>query len=283
MKLLIPPRFWGLFLCLPPLLISSITEYYTLAVFWVGLLVIGIPHGAIDHHLHLKSEAHNFRKLLPFILKYVTWMLLFLLFWVISSDLALIFFVILSAWHFGMVDFGHPKQFLKRIMAVIYGFSLLGFLLLSHKSEVLPILEQLRVSDTYLQVFSGIGNSVMLFLLIVLGLLITIWSKHALWSTFLLFLAGIYLPLLLVFGIYFSFQHALESTLAMKKFLKVDVKSLIRFALPFSLGAYLVGTFVFLGLRLTNIQLEYSIPYAFLFLGMITLPHVIYYRFDSHK
>jgi Brp/Blh family beta-carotene 15,15'-monooxygenase len=64
-----------------------------------AILFFGVPHGAIDHKIHLKfSKKSNIKK---FILIYILVGLGFLLWWVLMPLKALLIFIILSAYHFG--------------------------------------------------------------------------------------------------------------------------------------------------------------------------------------
>jgi Brp/Blh family beta-carotene 15,15'-monooxygenase len=277
----IPVRAWSILLCIPALALLPDNTVYSQVVFWIGLLLIGIPHGAIDHHLQLKEKAYHWPDLLIFIGRYIGLMLIFLVFWMYSSEWAILFFVLLSGWHFGMVDFKHPNSIAGKLKAFIYGFSLLLVILLSHKSEVLSILRMLKVDDIYLDVFLSTENVPLIITGIVLFVSIVLSGKHYLWWTFALLLIGTKLPLLLVFGIYFSFQHGLTSMLETKKFLKVNWLTFSKMTFPFTAAAYVLGMVIFLMLSFSSIQIQELIPYAFLFLGMVTLPHVVYYHLEN--
>jgi Brp/Blh family beta-carotene 15,15'-monooxygenase len=275
-KKIISPRAPALLLCLPPLLLPSIESTYTALIFWLGLVLVGIPHGALDHHLQLKGDSLNYRKLLPFVGKYVGWMLVFLLIWLVSADLAILFFILISAWHFGSVDFGHPGGLGKRGVAWLWGAGLLAVILLQHEAEVLPILLQLGISVGLQGIFQN--EQLVIPILGMLAVLILFTGRHKLWWTILLLLVSAFLPLLLAFGVYFSFQHALESALETKKTLKTTWKEMFLMAAPFSFAAYGLGSIIFLFLMQMELSLTSWMPFAFLFLGMVTLPHVIYYH-----
>ena len=70
-----------------------------LAVLTFGLLIIGIPHGALDHLTEILSKKNtiNFK----FIFYYLLMMVPILLIWFWVPTLGLVFFLIYSAWHFG--------------------------------------------------------------------------------------------------------------------------------------------------------------------------------------
>lgn len=275
-KKIISPRAPALLFCLPPLLVPGVESAYTMLIFWLGLILVGLPHGALDHHLQLRASALNWNKLFPFVVKYVGWMLIFLLIWLISADFAILFFIGISAWHFGSVDFGHPEGVAKRGVAWLWGAGLLAVILLQHEAEVLPILMQLGISES---VQAGFQHEPFVWPLMVgLALLIFLSGRHRLWWTFLLLLMSAFIPLLLAFGLYFSFQHALESALETKKSLKATWKKMFLMAAPFSFAAYAMGLVIFFILVQFELSLTEWMPFAFLFLGMVTLPHVIYYH-----
>ena len=72
-----------------------------------GLLVIGIPHGSIDH---MVIGANGVRLTNPlFISAYLFVMLAIGVCWMLYPMLAFIIFLFSSAWHFGQTDFVHWK------------------------------------------------------------------------------------------------------------------------------------------------------------------------------
>ena len=74
---------------------DDVTNIISLA----AIMFFGVPHGAIDHKIHLKfSKKSSVGK---FILIYVSVGLAFLLWWLLMPLKALLFFIILSAYHFG--------------------------------------------------------------------------------------------------------------------------------------------------------------------------------------
>jgi lycopene beta-cyclase len=109
----------------------------------VGLLLVGIPHGAIDHLL--KQGSLHWKIDLFFIAKYLGTAAFYLLFWLFSPQLALALFLLYSAWHFGQTDIQEwqPSSY-KPAKSLIWGSTLLAILLLGHASESNNILQNMR-------------------------------------------------------------------------------------------------------------------------------------------
>ncbi|MFX5756366.1 Brp/Blh family beta-carotene 15,15'-dioxygenase, partial [Acinetobacter baumannii] len=66
-------------------------------------LTFGLSHGAIDHLTEKKITTS--KALLQFVGTYIGKGLLFALFWWMAPTLALIGFILFSAWHFGQADY----------------------------------------------------------------------------------------------------------------------------------------------------------------------------------
>ena len=139
-------RSLAILLTIPYFIIPQWSAWYTSIIFWVGLLIIGIPHGAVDHHIQLKEKAYNIKELIVFVTKYVGIMALFFLFWLIAPTFSIAFFILISAYHFGMVDFGHPKRTRAKIISTVYGITLLGTIIFSDRATVSSILKMLSVN-----------------------------------------------------------------------------------------------------------------------------------------
>lgn len=68
----------------------------------VGFVLIGIPHGAVDHLL--ETKRWDYRRMPAFILSYLSVGILMAFIWYISPNTGLLLFLIYSAWHFGQAD-----------------------------------------------------------------------------------------------------------------------------------------------------------------------------------
>ena len=116
-------------------LIFTIPQELQLIFFGSGLLLTGIPHGAMDHLLYLKQHpgGNIFYKWLRFLSFYLGYALLYGILWIINSELAILFFIGISAYHFGEMDLktvfkGTDRS--EKIISTAYGiFFLINYLL----------------------------------------------------------------------------------------------------------------------------------------------------------
>lgn len=230
----------------------------------LGMLLVGIPHGALDH-LYVLNKPTGFN-LLKYVLAYLAMgAFVFALFWVYPF-LGLLFFLIFSAWHFGNTDFlawGNKNV----IHGFLWGGYYLGGILISHERECARILSEMNIPTWELGVIPdyiwGIWIAMGGFFLLVSR---TKWAM--LWSILALSLFS-FLPLIAAFGVFFVFQHSLYGWSQLKrKVQKTSAQLWIR-ALPFSLGSIIL-----LLLVLTLVPVSWG--QGFIFLAAVSFPHVVY-------
>jgi lycopene beta-cyclase len=253
-----------------PNLLPIIEPYLLL----VGLFLVGIPHGALDYLLdsgNIKSKVS-----IPFILKYLGTAFIYLLIWLAIPNLALSFFLIFSAWHFGQGDMQQwQSKSNNQLKNIIWGLTILVILLFGHIDETNQILKNLDVN--VLKLNSIQGNYICyVFVLIAFG-----WSilekNIAMLISIITISICTQLPLLTSFGLYFIGQHSLNGWMHLKQGLNTNNKTLYMKALPFTLGAFLL--FGILALVINNGSYsslkEHLIPVFFIFISCISFPHVI--------
>ncbi len=244
-------------------------DYFFLALTGLGLILIGIPHGAVDH-LSNKNNHSLKSDLIKMFLMGLTWL--------IHPGLGLSVFIVLSAWHFGQAD----STFLNsdsKYLNFYLGLATLGSLLLSQPNELISYLNMFGLKKltyfnlTYLQYLAlGLRLSLILFFFkinknnyIALFLLITC---HQILS---------YLPLLIAFMIYFLSIHSLNAWLRLIHKTKFTHLRLYRKTLPQTIGA-LILMFIIIGLKLSFNQTDHFTDQAlvsfFIFVSIITAPHI---------
>jgi len=101
----------------------------------LSILLFGIPHGAIDHIIFFKK-----RKItqLKFYLIYLGLIVAFVTMWHITPVLSLIFFLLISAFHFGESQFEDIKlnKFFKNTFYFFWGVALLSTLIFYNIKEL---------------------------------------------------------------------------------------------------------------------------------------------------
>ena len=245
-----------------------------LAVLTFGLLIIGIPHGALDHLTEILSKKNtiNFK----FVFYYLLMMVPILLIWFWIPTLGLVFFLIYSAWHFGQTEINNWKMESNAI-AILWGIVLFSSLFLIHFEEFSKILLIMNIKVPMVNFnYVLIGN-----LLLIFPFLTAIYFQKLEWLIIVaFFLLSNKESLLLTFGLYFIFQHSRIGWMDLKNKLKHTHLKMFKNALPFNIGAiflYLIAIYYL------NLPTEKSIAYFFVFLSLISFPHVICMHFFYKK
>ena len=240
----------------------------------LGMAFPGIPHGALDHCLSPAGQLQG-GALLRFVVGYLAIMGLILLVWLLSPPLALLAFLLYSAWHFGETDLQHWGAF-RPGRAWLHGAAALGFILAAHPGEFEAYLHALGLGPQLALpplAMTGIAGASLLGLLGT-GLFIPAAARASWLQTMLILLAGAFLPLLLAFGLYFIGVHSLRGWRHLQAGLRVSHAALLRQALPFSLGAFALFALLVAFSYLAELPFEGVIPGLFVFLAAISAPHI---------
>ena len=266
--------------------VPHIFNFIQLTMFTVGMFLVGIPHGAVDHLL----ETGNFKSRikLGFIIKYMSLALLNLALWLFFPMVALLFFIGYSAWHFGQTDLREwtPKN-INSLKSATWGIFILSIILFGHVTETNNILDNLHVFKIPLTSIDGEKVSALLAIVAITWAIVE--KRWVMMLSSLMLLVSIDLPLISSFGLYFIGQHSLNGWSHLKQGMSVDNKSLYLKALPFTIGA-LVLFAAFIYLLRNNYLSEFSenlITIFFVFISCISFPHVIamnkFYNFKLNR
>ncbi len=240
----------------------------------VGLLSIGLPHGALDH---LYSVSNRLRIPWRFIGVYLGLGLLLLVVWYFLPYLALIMFLAYTAWHFGQADFEIWKL-PSGVSSFFWGILILALILGSHWTETNQILNEMGIEIPKYLSFSFDFSQTITGLLAILSLLLLFTKSFfsRIIETIFVLILGAWLPLLPAFACYFVFQHSLHGWQHLRQKMKLNHRNMWLQALPFTLGAL-----VLFGAHLYLIQ-EPNWGQVFIFLSALSFPHV-YYMHKSYQ
>ncbi len=240
----------------------------------LGMVFPGIPHGALDHCTGPAGLLKG-RRLAGFVGSYLSIMALVLLVWMLSPALGVALFLLYSAWHFGETDVRHWNAF-HPLRAWLQGASVLGFLLAVHPGEFAAYLQALGVADEV-----ALPGRLMqgMVVLSAAGLLASGWglSMRAAGSwlqTLLVVFSGAFLPLIPAFGVYFIGVHSVRGWFHLRYGLNSSTATLLRKAMPFSLGAYGLFALLLVLDRFAGLPFEGMIPGLFVFLAAVSAPHI---------
>ena len=247
-------------------ILPDYAELSIYALIAIGLFLVGIPHGAMDHKTGLFSNNKKIN--LSFIFKYLGVMFMAYLVWLISPTVALVTFILYSAWHFGDTDIQEWKMN-SRFIGFIWGLLMFSALFFSHVSELNVILKALSVQQLPIEL-PWLG----LFLWsLIISFLLARLHQSLPWLLLTCFLALSYwMPLVMAFAIYFVFHHSWSGWKHLRTSFKVSNWSLFKTSLPFNLGAFVLFVVLFLN---TRMGWDYNIAQIFIFISCISLPHIL--------
>ncbi len=232
----------------------------------IGMIFVGIPHGAVDHLID--SKSWNYRKAPSFILKYIAFMTFMAILWYITPALALIAFLIFSAWHFGQADFKHWS--ISNVFSFLWGSTLLLYILGTHRLETGQILSNIAGIEFPFSISP---------LAIAPWLIFAFWKRNTPFIFTVCWLAfSSQLPLLLAFGTYFIGQHSVSSWRHLKQHINLENKKIWMHSLPFHLGAWFILAlfFIFWPSVQNQIETNYNAwAIFFIFISCVSFPHVI--------
>lgn len=262
--------FHAAMLCLLTLMLIGLGTYTSVqkeigyALLLTGLVMVGIPHGAVDHLL--ETGTIDLKKTPVFIAKYLIWMALMAGIWMIFPKLALLSFMAHSAWHFGEAD-GKKWRF-SPLLSLLWGSSVLLYILGTHATETTAILNSMNVlvSIPTLPLWALLPWAIWGIINKQFGFILTlIWLSLS--ST---------LPLLFAFGLYFIGQHSINGWKHIQLHLNWTHQKIWLQALPFHAGAWsLLGIFYWLWPQASFTQDASPWGLFFIFIACISFPHVI--------
>lgn len=233
-------------------------------LFFLWMLTIGIPHGAVDHIL--ETGKWNVKKAPSFILSYLfLWVLIGVL-WYFAAPIALIIFLLYSAWHFWQAD-GKKWDF-SQLTIFLWGSSVLLYILATHTPETNSIIAYM---GWYTLPFSLPAWSLIPWMFYALYRK-NIWLLITLsWLTL-----SSQIPLLFAFGLYFIGQHSYTAWRHLQAHLWLDSQKIWIQSVPFHLSAWiLLIIFYLLWEQDWGGQEFEKWGIFFIFLACLSFPHVI--------
>ena len=277
MNVIVKSKLVGLILAFS-IIFFGLESSYSILLFLIVMLSIGIPHGSVDHIIaFINPQARKFDSKLIFYVVYLSLIVFNIIIWVISPFLGLLVFLIISCYHFGETQVIGYNPTDNKILNFVIGANILLSLFLNNiveLQEILYILPQFSSLD-----LSGFDS--VFFLLISVAILMLsivnfkIKRKVPLYAEItILYMVFFHTDLLTSFALYFGFCHSLPMLMLEFKEFKTD--SFMKFyikTLPFTILSIIFG---FLLYQFNNDLLtsDNLILFVFIIISSLTLPHV---------
>ena len=270
-----------------------------LPVFWADnawvlavalILLIGIPHGATDHLIFSRLGVERFgrNKWILFFSGYLGLMLLYGILWWLAPVLSLGLFLVMSAYHFGQSNWSFlwEKSALGGVVvSMIWGSWVIFTPLLLQAETSLVIVAQIIGKPLQVPTNLWMGAiALLVFNLLAMGYIFSRgWIgikefSREIFHVILLELLFFTCPLVLSFAVYFTLWHALGSMQDQVDFFsryepRYRWLEYFRQVIPMTVLA-LLGLAGFVAWQYTRL-LEGNIAAMFVFIAILTLPHMI--------
>lgn len=250
------------------------------------MLVLGLPHGALDHKI---AEATGLvdtrRKLILFFAGYLLLSIVGFIFWVTFPLASLLFFLLISAWHFGS-DFSKFSS--SNLFSIIPGIALLTTPFVFYQNDVSQIFS-IFVEESNALSLSVIGHY-MAYIFIPLSIIFaTLKLKIPLNDRFEFIVtlsAGLFLPPLIFLVVFFCLSHSLKHLSEL--YFTLNFKTIRAFF--YALFPLTVLSYIFLGLIALNYSgassAALSLKSVIILLSVLTIPHMLiveYWKYHSKK
>ena len=277
MDVVVKSKLAGLILALS-IIFFGLESSYSILLFLIVMLSIGIPHGSVDHIIaFINPKARKFDSKFIFYTTYLSLIIFNIIIWVLSPFLGLLVFLIISCYHFGETQVIGYNPTDNKILNFVIGANILLSLFLNNiveLQEILYIIPQFAKLD--LSAFDSV-----FFLLVSVGILMLsivnfdIKRKVPLYAEItILYMVFFHTDLLTSFALYFGFCHSLP--MLMLEFKEFKTENFIKFylkTLPFTILSIFFG---FLLYQFNNDLLtsDNLILFVFIVISSLTLPHV---------
>ncbi len=274
--------------------IEPFSAHTQTVIFLVGIVLLGIPHGAADLLIAMQNTAGQQRLFskLRFFVNYLGRLLLFAAVLWCFPLFGNVLFILFAAYHFGETDLFRFKtdSFTGKLFITSYGLVILEIILLHHFTEVKPLLQLFAAGTKYAFVTIWIEEfryTILSFTVLLFFVSTFLYFKdkniheddRGYFLVQFAFLAVILfsLPMMLGFTFYFIVWHSLLSMSKIFGYLRKDdafpaiviVKKIGIYSLIATAGIILFGLSGFMFMSMDSLVI-----YIFLGLAVLTAPHM---------
>lgn len=263
--------------------------------FLLGLviLLIGMPHGALDHHIDGNLENWNPYTLNKrFYAQYFILMGIYSVFWIFFPFFSFMFFLLITLYHFGQADAMrfdftgwekwsiHLSRGITVVGLIVFGDLIYASSIIEAVTDISIYEASLGIIDSNLTMWAIAGIYPLVYLITI------ILSKQNTEHKLVYFVDALIVPLLFIycdlvwaFAIYFGIWHSYNHALVMLQYLtskehSVNFSWFFKESFLFSLLSYLGLLFVYNMLNAFGNE-ELLVSLLFVVIAILTLPHML--------
>ena len=277
MDIILKSKLMGLIIALS-IIFFGLESSYSVLLFLIIMLSIGIPHGSVDHIIaFINPKARRFKSKFIFYVVYLSLIALNILIWILSPFIGLFIFLIISCYHFGETQVLGYNSTENKLLNFVIGANILLSLFLNNIIElqqilyILPEFSNLDLSDLNGAFFLLISVAILMLSIVNFD----IKRKVPLYAEItILYMIFYHTDLLTSFALYFGFCHSLPMLmLEYKEFKHYSFFKFYPKTLPFTILSLIFG---FLLYHFNNDLLtsDNLILFVFIIISSLTLPHV---------
>ena len=202
----------GLILAIP-IIFFGLENSYSVYLFLIVMLSVGIPHGSVDHIIaFINPKARKFNNKFLFYLTYLSLIVFNIILWIISPFIGLFVFLIISCYHFGETQVIGYNPTDNKLLNFVVGANILLSLFLNNIVELQEILYIIpEFSNFDLSSFDSVFFLLIAVAVLMLSILnFEIKRKVPLYAEItILYMVFFHTDLLTSFALYFGFCHSL--------------------------------------------------------------------------
>lgn len=250
-----------------------------------AILIAGVPHGSLDYEV-AKNSRKGFNKI-GYILIYLLLVSIYLFVWYILPGIAFVFFLLITAWHFGETDFNSlDLSYKNKFQVLVYGISITFWILLNDPQNLVYWVEKISSGSLIvtrpIDLIIKVPSLTWFFILSTILILQSRNSRVKLLNV-LFFLVSIlllkYTSLLVGFVIYFTGWHSFNAIDHIRLTLnKYTSKQLFVKAILPTVASMVILLFIFFLGDYDWIE-QSGLHTLFILLSILTVPHMI----EMHK
>ena len=140
MSIVVKSKISGLILAFP-IIFFGLESSYSVYLFLIVMLSVGIPHGSVDHIIaFINPKARKFNNKFVFYLTYLSLIFFNVILWIMSPFLGLFLFLIISCYHFGETQVIGYNSTDNKLLNFVIGANILLSLFLNNIVELQEIL-----------------------------------------------------------------------------------------------------------------------------------------------
>lgn len=250
----------------------QLNQSAALAVLVAGVVLLGLPHGALDPEVARKAFAGRRYSTVVFYVSYLALVLIYWLLWNRYPTTGLVFFLLIAALHFGS-DWASRGNFVTRCA---YGLTVVTLPLLRFPSEVMAIYAMLGAGHAAALVTVSRIIAPAAVTVAAIGAGLQFRQRQADALELVCIVAGsLFLQPLVFFTCYFSLLHSPRHLFETAQHLGMtSLKSIFR-----ATATVVVATLVLAGIaysRLAHLGIAPSVlRIVFIGLAALTVPHML--------